>query len=332
MGCWMLSYIVAVLALTLIYGILNGMHGSASIVATVISSRALGPRQALGLAAFGLFAGPFVLGIAVASTLGSELITQEATSATVVIAGLSGAIVWSAFTLWLRLPSSISQALVGALVGAVWAGYGSDAIISTGLTKTLLGLFLSPILGLIAGYWLVRLSYWGSASATPHINRWFKRGQVLAAALMAISFGANDGQKLIGVVMLGLIATGYLDAFAVPAWVVIFCAGAIGFGAVVGGWRLIHTLGGKFYKIRPIHGFGAQVASGTVILVASLLGAPVSGSQVITSAIIGAGGAERVRKVRWSVVQIIALGWIMTIPIAAVVGAVAYRLIEGVLS
>lgn len=327
----MLPSIAVILALALAYGYLNGLLSSASIVATVISSRALGPRQALFMAALGVCAGPFLLGVAVANTLGHELVSEEATTTTVVIAAFIGAILWSGFTMWLRIPSSISQALVGALVGAVWAGYGSGAIIPLGLQKALLGLFLSPLLGLVVGYWLVRLSYWASASATPHVNRWFKRGQVLAALLMAMSFGANDGQKIIGVIVLGLVATGFLQSFSVPLWVIAFSAGAIGLGSVVGGWRLIHTLGGKFYKIRPIHGFGAQVASGAVILGASLLGGPVSGSQVVTSAIVGAGGADRVQKVRWSIVLNIVIGWILTIPVSALVGALAYVLIEGAL-
>jgi PiT family inorganic phosphate transporter len=324
-----LPYIVVILALALAYGYLNGLHGSASIVATVISSRALGPGQALALAAIGVCLGPFLLGIAVANTLGRELVSLEATTVQIVIAALTGAILWSGFTLWLSLPSSISQALIGALVGAALAGYGSSAIIPGGLVKALLGLFLSPVLGLLVGFWMVRFSYLLSASASPHINRWFKRGQVLAALLMAIAFGANDGQKIVGIVMLGLIATGVLHSFTVPTWVIAFSAATIGLGALVGGWRLIHTLGGKFYKIRPIHGFGAQVASGAVILSASLLGGPVSGSQVVISAMVGAGGADRIQKVRWSVAQNVALGWLLTMPVSALIGALAYHLIKG---
>jgi PiT family inorganic phosphate transporter len=321
--------ILIILALALAYGYLNGLHGSASIVATVISSRALGPRQALALAAVGVIAGPFLLGVAVANTLGHELVSLEATTVQIVIAALIGSILWSGFNLWLRLPSSISQALIGALIGAAVAGYGGNAIFPEGLVKALLGLFLSPILGLLVGFWMVRLSYFLSASASPHINRWFKRGQVLTALLMAIAFGANDGQKIVGMVMLGLIATGFLQSFAVPTWVVAFSAASIGLGALVGGWRLIHTLGGKFYKIRPIHGFGAQVASSAVILSASLLGGPVSGSQVVVSAMVGAGGADRIQQVRWNVVQNIAVGWLLTMPVSALIGALAYRLIEG---
>jgi inorganic phosphate transporter, PiT family len=320
--------IAVILALALVYGYLNGQHGSASIVATMISSRAIGPRQALLLAALGMSAGPFLLGIAVAGTIGADLISPEARTAHVVIAALVSAIAWSALTLFLKIPSSISQALIGGLIGAAWAGFGGDAVLMPGLSKTLLGLFLSPILGLFAGFGLVRISYTVSASATPHANVWFKRGQVLVSLLMAMAFGANDGQKIMGVVVLGLVATGFMSHFTVPLWVVAFSALGIGIGTLLGGWRLIHTLGGKFYKIRAIHGFGAQLASSIVILGAGLLGGPVSGSQVVTSAIVGAGSADRIQKVRWSVARQIALSWILTLPFSALVAALVYHLTE----
>jgi PiT family inorganic phosphate transporter len=251
-----------ILALALVYNYLNGVHGSASIVATMISSRALGPRRALMLAALGISAGPFLLGGAVASTIGAELITVSDSTADVVIAGLMGAILWSAITFWLKIPTSISQALIGGLIGAVLVA--SQSVMVSGLQKTLLGLFLSPILGILVGFILVRLSYFLSASATPHVNQWFKRGQILVSLLMAVAFGANDGQKIMGVITLGLVATGFVSTFDVPLWVVGFTAVAIGIGTLMGGWRLI-PLGGKFAKIRPIHGFGAQLASGVVI-------------------------------------------------------------------
>lgn len=322
--------IVIILGLILACAYLIGVHGSASIVATVISSRALGPRQAMALAVAGMCVGPFLFGAAVANTLVNELVISEASTAQVIVAALIGALLWSSVTTWLRIPSTISQALIGALVGAVVAGYGTHALIMDGLIKALAGLFLSPIIGLIVGFWVVRLFYWMSAAASPHINLWYKRGQVLAALLMAVSFGANNGQKIVGVMMLGLIATGFLHLSAVPTWVIGFSALGMAVGAIVGGWRLIHTLGGKFYKIRPIHGFSAQVASGAVITTASLLGGPVSGTQVITSAIVGAGGADRIQQVRWSVMQNIAIGWLLTMPISGLIGALAYRLIEGV--
>jgi PiT family inorganic phosphate transporter len=323
------TYILVILALALVYGCLNGLHGSASIVSTMISSRALGPRQALLLAALGISAGPFVLGVAVASTIGAELIRVDDSTAHLVIAGLMGAILWSAITFWLKIPSSISQALIGALMGAVLVA--SQHLMISGLQKTLSGLFLSPILGILVAFILVRLAYRLSASATPHVNLWFNRGQILVSLLMAVAFGANDGQKIMGVITLGLVATGFVSAFDVPLWVVGFAAGAIGIGTLMGGWRLIHTLGGKFYKIRPIHGFGAQLASGLVMLSAALVGGPVSGSQVVTSAIVGAGSADRIQKVRWGVVQQILAGWLLTLPFSGLIGALVYLTIEKVM-
>jgi PiT family inorganic phosphate transporter len=320
--------ILVILALALVYGCLNGVHGSASIVATMISSRALGPRQALALAALAFSAGPFVLGIAVASTIGAELISAQATTAHVVIAALFGAIIWCAFALWLKIPASITQTLIGGLIGAVWAGYGSQALMLPGLSKTFIGLFVSPIIGLLVGFFLVRVIYWLSQSATPHINLWFKRGQVLVSVLMAIAFGANNGQIIIGILTLALVATGLSRTFSVPLWVVAFTAITGGLGTLIGGWRLIHTLGGKFYKIRPIHGFSAQLASGMVILSSALVGGPVSGSQVVTSAIVGAGSADRIQKVRWGVAQQILVGWLLTLPSSALIGALMYLAIE----
>lgn len=325
----MLPSVVIILALVLACAYLIGVHGSASIVATVISSRALGPRQAMLMAVVGMSVGPFLFGAAVANTLVNELVTTEASTVQVIIAGLIGALLWSIITTWLRIPSTISQALIGALVGAALAGYGIPALIPDGLIKALAGLFLSPLLGMIVGFWVVRILYWLSSAASPRINQWFKRGQVLAAMLMAISFGANNGQKIAGVLMLGLIATGFLHLTDAPTWVIAVSALGMAIGGLVGGWRLIHTLGGKFYKIRPIHGFSAQVASGSVIATASLLGGPVSGTQVITSAIVGAGGADRIQQVRWGVMQNIAVGWLLTMPISALIGALAYLLIEG---
>jgi PiT family inorganic phosphate transporter len=324
-----MTYIAIILALALVYGYLNGLHGSAAIVSTMISSRALGPRQALLLAALGITAGPFLLGVAVASTIGAELVNVNDETANVVIAGLLGAILWSSITFWLKIPSSISQSLIGGLIGAVWVG--SQDVMTSGLSKTLLSLFLSPALGILIGFGFVRLFYRLCASATPHVNLWFKRGQVLVSLLMAVAFGANDGQKIMGVITLGLVATGFTSTFYVPMWVVAFTAAAIGIGTLMGGWRLIHTLGGKFYKIRPIHGFGAQLASGMVILSAAVLGGPVSGSQVVTSAIVGAGSADRIQKVRWGVAQHILMGWLLTLPFSALVGALAYVAIEKVL-
>lgn len=314
--------------LAAVYGYLNGQYGSASIVSTMISSRSIGPRLALWLAAAGMFLGPFVLGTAVANTISSQFIRQDTLDSAAIVATLTGAILWCSLTLWLKLPVSISQSLIGGLIGAAWAGFGRDVILGQGLAKILIGLFLSPVLGLIAGYFAVLFAYALSASATPHLNRWFQRGQVLASFFMALSFGSNDGQKLMGVIALGMVSGGLAGSTDIPLWVTVFSAVTLGIGTLAGGWRLIHTMGGKFYKIRPIHGFGAQVASTAVIWGSGLMGWPVSGSQVVTSAIVGAGSADRIRKVRWGVVQQILIGWLLTIPASAVVSALIYPVVK----
>lgn len=317
-----------ILLLAIGYGYLNGLHGSASIVATLISSRALNPRGALLLAAVGVTVGPFLFGVAVANTIGAKLISRDASTAAVVIAALVSTLMWSSLTLRLGIPSSISQTLVGSLLGAAWAGYGVQAILAGGLQTTLAGLFLSPVLGIVIGFVLIRLVYRLCVSATPHINGWFQRGQVLISFLMAMTFGANDSQKMMGVITLGLVATEYSDVFIVPTWVMILSAGAMGFGTWMGGWRLIRTLAGKFYKIRPIEGFGAQMTASLVILGAGLLGGPVSGSQVVTSAIVGVGSGDRIQKVRWLQVQRILMGWALTIPVSAGLSALIYSVIR----
>ena len=262
----------------------------------MISSRALSPRLALILAACGITLGPFVLGVAVANTLAVEFISTEAITTNVTIAAIGSAIIWSTFTLWLHIPSSISQSLIGGMMGASWAGYSVHSIQLGGLYKVLFGLFLSPVLGLIVAFYLMRLVYYLAQWADPHINKWFNRMQILVALLMAISFGANDGQKIMAIITMGLVATGKSQSFAIQEWVIVLSALTIGFGTLVGGKRLIQTLGNKFYKIRPVEGFGAQTASAAIIFSAGIFGAPISGSQVVTSSILGAGSADRIQK------------------------------------
>ncbi|MBZ0298491.1 MAG: inorganic phosphate transporter [Anaerolineae bacterium] len=316
--------LIVILALCIVYGYINGLHGSASVVATVVSSRALGPRAALLLAAVGIGLGPFLLGVAVANTLGAELLSPHVASAQVIVAALVGAISWSALTLGLKIPSSISQALIGGLVGAGIAAAGPAGVQFVGLNKVLLALFLSPVLGLFAAYILVRLTYRLAAGAFPAANRWLQRAQVVLSLVVAVAFGANDGQKMIAVMTLGLVATGLLDKFIVPEWVVAVSALTIALGTLVGGRGVIQTLSKGFYKIRPVHGFSAQMASGVIILGAGLFGGPVSGSQVVTSSILGSGSADRIHKVRWGVARQILIGWLLTIPLSGLVSFAVY--------
>jgi PiT family inorganic phosphate transporter len=319
---------IVLITIALVFGFYNGLHDSSNVVATVISTRALTPRRALWMAAIANFVGPLIFGVAVATTIGDEVVAREAVTLPVVYASLLAAIAWDAATLLVGIPSSTSHALIGGIMGAVWAGYGLEAIQPAGLTKIMLALFLSPILGGIAGYYIVKFLFFLASTATPRVNVWFKRGQLVTAATLAVSHGSNDAQKTMGVITLGLVATGHLNAFHVPLWVILTSAIAMGAGTLFGGWSLIRTLGGGFYRVRPVHGFSAQTASTVVILGAALLGGPVSTTHVVSSAIVGAGSAERVQKVRWGVVQNIVLSWFLTIPAAAGAGALTYVLIH----
>ena len=319
---------VVLVAIALAFGFFNGLHDSSNVVATVISTRALSPRRALWLAAIANGVGPLIFGVAVATTIGHEVVAQEAVTLPVVYAALLAAITWNVVTLLVGIPSSTSHALIGGIMGAVWAGYGFGSILMAGLIKILLALFLSPILGLIAGYYIVKLSYFLARGASPHINNWFKRGQLVTATTLALSHGTNDAQKTMGIIALGLVATGSLETFSIPLWVILASAAAMGAGTLFGGWSLIRTLGGRFYRVRPVHGFGAQTASSAVILGAAMLGGPVSTTHVVSSAIVGAGTADRLSKVRWGVFNNIVMSWFLTIPAAAAMGALIYALIE----
>jgi len=326
-----LAFAAALIMLALTYGYLNGLTISSSIVATIISARALNPRGALLVAGVGVFLGPFLLGTTVANTIGAELIkVNRSSGSNVLLAALISTICWGILTLSISIPSSYSQTLVGSLIGAAWMDGGKDAIILSGLTKTLVGLFLSPVLGLLISYLLLRILVRLSEIASPSVNWWFNRGQVLFSFLLAVSFGANDGQKIMGIIALALVSTQAVPSFQIATWVIFVSAVSIGLGALIGGRQLISTLGKKFYKIRPIEGFGAQIASVTVLFSASLLGGPVSGSQVTTMAIVGAGSADRIQKIRWYAVQRILIGWFVTIPSAALLSGVVYNLIEEV--
>jgi len=324
----MTPIIIAVIFLALGFDFLNGIHDSSNIVATMISSRALSPRLALGLTALANFFGPFIFGVAVAETIGHEVVASAAISVTVILAALASAIVWNLVTWYLGFPSSSSHALVGGLVGAVIVGAGWQAIQLPGLGKILLALFISPILGLIIGYLILRMLFLICWNSSPIVNRIFKHSQVVTALALALSHGTNDAQKTMGVITLALVTGGILDAFAVPVWVVIICAFMIGLGTAVGGWRLIRTLGGKFYRIRPVDGFATQLTSAVVILGASLAGGPVSTTQVVSSAIMGVGAAERMSKVRWGVAQEIMMAWLLTIPATVLLAAGLYWILS----
>jgi inorganic phosphate transporter, PiT family len=317
-------FLVFFVALALTFDFLNGFHDSANVVATSIASRAIPPRVALTMAATADFIGPFLFGVAVATTIGDEVVSQEAVTVPVALAALSSAIIWNLLTWWLGIPSSSSHALIGGFVGAAIAGFGFSAIRLEGMFKVIMGLFISPFLGLFLGWFVMRVVWTLGKKMPPRANIFFLRSQYLSTMGLGLSHGANDAQKTMGILTLGLVAFGVLPEFAVPTWVILASASAISLGTFLGGWRLIRTMGAGFYRVRPLHAFSSQVASFGVIIGAALWGAPVSTTQVISSSIVGAGSAERINKVRWGVAMQIVSAWLLTIPFTGLLGALFY--------
>jgi len=319
--------IIVLIVLALFFSFMNGAHDSRNIVSTMISSRAYSPRVALGLTALAEFIGPFIFGSVVAQTIGRGIIESTAVNQRVLLVALVTAILWNLLTWFIKLPSSSSHALIGGLLGAASMNAGAQAVQVDGLFKILISLFVSPILGFFIGYILFRIILMLSRKATPRINGFFRKAQIVTGIALGLSHGSNDGQKTMGIITLALVTGGYLSTFTIPPWVIALCALALALGTTVGGWRLIHSVGGiLFYKIRPVDGFTSQVTSALVILSASLVGGPVSATQIMNSAIMGIGAAERANKVRWGMVQDIIIAWLLTIPATTFVSAGIYLL------
>jgi PiT family inorganic phosphate transporter len=267
---------------------------------------------------------PFLFGVAVATTIGEGLLDDQAITINVVVAGLFSAVVWNLLTWYLGLPSSSSHALVGGLLGAALLAEGGGVVQIDGLNKIMIALLISPVLGLLFGFLIMKLVLWLARKASPSVNNIFKRAQIVTLIGLALSHGTNDAQKTMGVITMGLLAAGLIPTFHVPLWVIALSSGAIAFGTALGGWRLIRTLGAKIYRIRPIHGLTSQLAGATVIMSAALVGGPVSTTQVMSSAIMGVGAAERLNKVRWLVLRDLATAWLLTIPATAVLSALVW--------
>lgn len=316
--------LLALFALALLFDFLNGFHDGANVVATIIASRAMSARAALLLAALANLVGPFVLGVAVAHTIGTGVVRAPAITVMVLLAALASACLWDLGTWYLGIPVSSSHALLGGLLGAALAAGGMGAVLFSGLWVIAAALLLAPLTGLAAGGVVMLVTRWRLRDASPRANVFLARAQVLTATALALGHGANDAQKTMGVLALGLVLLGLSPVFVVPWWVVLLCAGAIALGTALGGARLIRTLGVGLYHVRPIHGFSAQLASGGVILAASLAGGPVSSTQVVSMAIAGAGAAERPSKVRWSVLGEIVLAWLVTLPVCALLAALLH--------
>ena len=320
--------IFILIGLALIFDFLNGFHDSANVVATMISSRAMTPTAALIIATAANFIGPFVFGVAVAKTIGQDVASPGSITIAVVLAALLSASIWNLLTWFFGIPSSSSHALIGGIVGAVMVGTGFQALKMEGMVLVTVALFLSPVLGYVLGQIVMRISMWAVRNASPKANLFFKYAQIPTAFTLALSHGTNDAQKTMGIITMGLVVLGYQESFIVPWWVILASATAIGIGTASGGWRIIHTLGGKFYKIRPIHSFASQLSSMVVILTASLFGGPVSTTHVVSSSILGVGAAQRRSQVRWGVMSDILIAWFLTVPASAGIAALLYFLID----
>ena len=319
-----LAIVAVLIGVALIFDYINGFHDAANSIATVVSTRVLSPGKAVIWAAFFNFVAFFAFGTAVAKTVGAGMIDIRVVTFAVIFAGLFGAIVWDLITWHFGLPTSSSHALIGGYAGAAIAEVGWSAIIPSGWTKTLLFIVISPAVGLVAGLALMVAIYWLFRGTTPaRVDHWFRRLQLVSAALFSLNHGANDAQKTMGI-MAGVLATaGYIDKshFFIPTWVVLAAYSAIGLGTLSGGWRIIHTMGSKITKLQPVHGFAAETGAATAVFLATAMGVPVSTTHAITGAIVGVGSTRRLSAVRWGVAGRIVWAWVFTIPAAGLIGA-----------
>lgn len=323
-----LVLLVAVVVLALIFDFVNGFHDAANAIATVVATRALSPRTAVLLGATLNFAGA-LLGTEVAATIGKGLVDQEMVSMPIVIATLIGAIGWNLFTWYKGLPSSSSHALIGSLLGAVYFGTmagGDNVQWGNVVDKIITPMFLSPVVGFFAAFIVMfALTWLVHRMPVARINAIFGKLQIASAGVMALSHGHNDAQKSMGIIALALVIYHPQDGFTVPLWVILSCAIAMALGTMMGGWRIIRTLGTKMLTLRPIHGFAAETTSAAVIMGASQFGIPLSTTQVITSTIMGVGATKRLSAVRWSVVGHILWAWLLTLPVTFLIsGVLAY--------
>jgi PiT family inorganic phosphate transporter len=317
--------LVVVVLVALGFDFTNGFHDTANAVATSVSTRALSPRMAVTLAAIANLVGAFVT-TAVAKTVGKGIIDTGLATQQTILAALIGAIVWNLITWYRGLPSSSSHALFGGLIGAALVQSGSKGVEWDGLVdKVLIPGLLSPVFGFVGAFALLLLIYWTMRRVTPHFaNRFFRLGQLGSGTFFAFTHGANDAQKTMGVIALALYANGSIDEFYIPTWVKIAAGLAIAAGTYVGGWRIMRTLGQRVFKMEPADGFAAQASAGATLYVATHFGFPVSTTQCITGAVMGAGATRRLSAVRWGVAGSILVAWVTTIPAAALVAAALY--------
>jgi inorganic phosphate transporter, PiT family len=325
-----LPILVALIAVALLFDFLNGLHDAANSIATVVATRVLRPQTAVIWAAFFNFVAFAVFGLHVARTIGTGIVSAGVVDGSVIFGALSGAIVWNIVTWKVGIPSSSSHALIGGLTGAAVAKAGLAAVVYGGLAITALGIVLSPLLGFALAQLLVVIVHWASRNSAPFIvDRRFRVLQLVSAAMYSLGHGGNDAQKTMGLIAVLLFSQGLLgNEFHVPFWVVISCQAAMALGTLLGGWRIVRTMGSRITHLKPIQGFCAETGGALTLFLATTLGVPVSTTHTITGAIVGVGAARRTAAVRWPVAQRIVIAWVLTLPAAGLIGALAYRAVS----
>jgi len=323
-----LIFVVFIIFIALVFDFTNGIHDSANSIATIVSTRTITPRQAVIWAAFFNFIAFLVFGTGVAKTIGSGMIDINIVTPVVVLAGLLGAIIWNLITWYLGLPTSSSHALIGGYAGAAIAKAGLNVIIVAGWYKTIVFMVLAPIIGLILGLIFMVISSWLVYKKPVNVvSVWSRRMQIVSAALYSLGHGGNDAQKTMGIITSLLFSAGLISAFDIPLWVVLAAQFSIALGTLLGGWRIVRTMGQKITRLKPLDGFCAETASAGSIFLATYLGVPVSTTHVITGAVSGVGAARRFSGVRWGVTLRIVWAWIFTIPVAAFIGGLVYYIL-----
>ena len=322
-----LPVLVALIAVALAFDFLNGLHDAANSIATVVSTRVLRPQYAVAWAAFFNFVAFLFFGVHVAQTIGTGIVAAEVVDAAVIFGALMGAICWNLITWWLGIPSSSSHALVGGLAGAGVMKAGAGAIVWSGLGVTGAAIVLSPLLGFLLALLLVLAVAWIFVRSTPlAVDNMFRILQFISAALYSLGHGGNDAQKTMGIIAVLLYSQGILGReFSIPFWVILSCQAAMALGTLMGGWRIVHTMGSRITRLHPVQGFCAEAGGAVTLFLATYLGVPVSTTHTITGAIIGVGAARKVAAVRWNIASNVVTAWILTMPAAAIMGALFYE-------
>lgn len=334
-----MTFVIAIILVALIFDYINGFHDAANSIATVVSTRVLSPGAAVVWAAFFNFIAFVVLGEAVAKTIGKDMVDIKAIPQDwqlwVVLCGLIGAITWNLITWYYGIPSSSSHALVGGYAGAAIAASGFGVILPSGWTKTVVFIVLSPLIGALLGFFIMVAVMWIFRGWSPsRVDRFFRKGQLVSAALFSLGHGGNDAQKTMGIIA-GVLVASNINADAandIPLWVVLICHAAIGLGTLSGGWRIVHTLGSRITKLKPVGGFSAETAAAVSIIGVTFGGIPVSTTHTITGAIVGVGATRRLSAVKWGVAGRIVWAWVLTIPLAALIAAASFLIYKAISS